>query len=96
LLSTIKIFVLTMRRSPTLATCSLKVVSKLYRLYQKDDQSFNQFLDIYEAIEAEISYDLPVIYQVCSLLDALKPSLWTQVVSIGIPAGRQELLLAVQ
>jgi hypothetical protein len=77
-------------------TCSLEAVSKLYCLYQKDNQSFNQFLDIYKAIEAKISYDLPVIYQVCSLLDVLKPSLQTQIVSIGILAGRQELLSAVQ
>jgi hypothetical protein len=77
-------------------TCSLEVVLKLYHLYQKDDQSFNQFLDIYEAIKAKMSYDLPIIYQVCSLLDALKPSLQTQVVSIGILARRQELLSATQ
>jgi hypothetical protein len=78
------------------ATCSLEAVSKLYCLYQKDNQSFNQFLDIYKAIEAKISYNLPVIYQVCSLLNALKPSLQTQVVSIGILAGYQELLSAMQ
>jgi hypothetical protein len=78
------------------ATCSLEAVSKLHRLHQKDDQSFNQFLDIYEAIEAEMSYDLPAMYRVCSLLDALKPSLRTQVVSMGIPAGRQELLSAAR
>jgi hypothetical protein len=36
------------------------------------------------------------LYRVCSLLDALKPSLRTQIVSMGIPEGRQELLAAAR
>ena len=59
------------------ATRSLEAVAKLRRLQQKDDQSFNQFLDQYEIVESELPYDLPALYRVCSLLDALKPSLRT-------------------
>jgi hypothetical protein len=78
------------------ATRSLEAVSKLRRLQQRDDQSFNQFLDQYELVENELPYDLPALFRVCSLLDALKPSLRTQIVSMGIPEGRQELLAAAR
>ena len=78
------------------ATRSLEAVTKLRRLQQKDDQSFNQFFDHYEIVESELPYDLLALYRVCSLLDALKPSLCTQIVSIGIPEGRQEFLVATR
>ena len=69
------------------ATCSLEAVTKLRRLQQKDDQSFNQFLDQYEIVKSKLPYDLLALYRVYSLLDALKPSLCTQIVSIGILEG---------
>ena len=58
--------------------------------------SFNQFLDQYEIVKSKLPYDLLALYRVCSLLDALKPSLCTKIVSMGIPEGRQELLTAAR
>jgi hypothetical protein len=77
-------------------TRSLESVSRLRRLNQREDQSFSQFLDYYEAIESELPYELPAKYRVCTMLDALRPDLKKQIVSMGIPAGRQELISAAR
>jgi hypothetical protein len=78
------------------ATRSLEAVSKLRRLEQKEGQTFALFLEQYENIEGELGYELPAMYQVSSLLDALRPDLRRQIVSMGIPEDRQGLIASAQ
>lgn len=66
-------------------TRSYNAVTKLRSTYQREDQSFDQFLDAYEAIESELSFEVPDICRVCWLLSALKPDMRKQVLSMGIP-----------
>lgn len=72
-------------------TRSLEVVAKLQRLQQREDQPFRQFQELYETLENQLGYELPMVYRVCSFLVALKHDLRKQIISMGIPGTRQEL-----
>ena len=56
-------------------TQSLDTIERLYRYYQKDDQTFNQFLDTYKAIENKLSFEVPVMMQLYLMISAIKPEL---------------------
>lgn len=77
-------------------TRSLEAVGRLRRLNQKEDQTFTQFLDVYEEVESELAYEVPEKYRVCSMIDALRPDLRRQIVSMGIPGSRQELITSAR
>lgn len=72
-------------------TRSLEAMSKLQRLYQREDQSYRNFADMFEDIECELSYELPAMFRVSLMLIALHPELKQQIVRTGIPDSRQEL-----
>lgn len=78
------------------ATRSLDAVTKLRRTSQRGDQSFDQFLDIYEATESELSFEYPALARVCHLISALTPDMRKQIVSSGIPADYLALLTAAR
>ena len=75
-------------------TQSLDTIKRLYHYYQKDDQIFNQFLDIYEAIENELSFEVLVMMQLCLIISTMKPELKYQVISIGMPEDCKALVSA--
>ena len=55
---------------------------------------FNQFLDIYEAIENKLSFEVLVMIQLYFMISAIKSELKYQVISIGIPEDRKALVSA--
>lgn len=77
-------------------TRAFNAVKQLSRMHQREGQSFNNFLDAYEAVESELSYELPAIHRVCCLLNALRPELERQIISSGIPVDRQALVSAAR
>jgi len=78
------------------STRTFNAVKQLYRFRQREGQTFNQFLDAYEAIVNELSCELPAILQVCTMLAALRPELQRQITSAGVPADRQALISAAR
>jgi hypothetical protein len=77
-------------------TRAFNAVKQLSRMHQREGQTFNNFLDAYEAVESELSYELPAIHRVCCLLNALRPELERQIISSGIPVDRQALVSAAR
>ncbi|KPM33948.1 hypothetical protein AK830_g6257, partial [Neonectria ditissima] len=77
------------------STRCLETTAKLARCYMKPGQTVRNFLDYYEALEAELPDRLPDSYRVCSAIHRLTPALRTQVVSREIPSTWQKFVSSV-
>ena len=53
-------------------TRCFEVIAKLCRLMQREDQKFDQFFEIYEALEIELLKKLPKLFRSYFLLDKLR------------------------
>ncbi|KAF6797589.1 hypothetical protein CSOJ01_12907 [Colletotrichum sojae] len=69
----------------------LETVTKLRGLRRRPDQGFDEFIRVYDALEAELPVRLPELYRVCDVLVRLAPEVQWQIVALGIPATREDL-----
>src|SRR6266566_1842036 len=76
------------------STRTLEATSKLIELKQRENQKFNSFLDIYEAIETALPYTLPKIYRAINLVNQLKPTLRIQIINQNVPKNRKKLIIS--
>ncbi|KAJ0346881.1 hypothetical protein KNSL1_007004 [Colletotrichum chrysophilum] len=74
----------------------LETVSKLRSMTQERDQSYDEFIAAYDALEARLPVRLPELYRVCDVLTRLVPELQWQIVAAGIPATREDLDVAAR
>ncbi|KAH7132818.1 hypothetical protein EDB81DRAFT_887941 [Dactylonectria macrodidyma] len=73
-------------------TRCLETSAKLARCFMKPEQSFRNFVDYYESVEAELPDPLPDSFRVCTVIHRLTPELRTQLVSRNIPTTWTELI----
>jgi hypothetical protein len=67
------------------STRALEAVSRLRRLEQRENQSFDKFVDVFEAAEGELPFELPVMFCVSFFLSSLCPEIRRGIVTQGIP-----------
>ncbi|KDN67112.1 putative zinc knuckle domain-containing protein [Colletotrichum sublineola] len=72
-------------------TRAFSAAVELDEIKQKPGQSYQQFIDKYETVEAECPDPLPERQRVVHVLNRLLPDLRSYILARGLPATRQEL-----
>src|SRR5699024_2905111 len=76
---------------PTSTTRAYSSQQKLISLHQHQDQTYEQFMAVYENAEAEQDGRTPDFYAVQDIMSKLTPQLHERIVNQGIPVTRKEL-----
>lgn len=73
-------------------TRTIQAVQKLLEARQAQGQSFQAYLDDFEAIESEFPFELPVAFSNAALIVTLLPDLREKVDTKGVAVPREEVV----